>query len=654
MKAAWLVALVAAVIAGLLAAPGAASATTGDPGLVTRRGSHLTLDGKPFRFAGTNSYYLMYKSKTMVDDVFARAKKADLSVIRTWGFLDIGHQDGSDSIHHKEDGVYFQYWDGSKPAYNDGADGLAHLDYVLWKARQSGIKLVIPFVNNWSAYGGIDQYVRWAKGQHHDDFYTDPTIKGWYKNWISHLLNRVNPLTGVAYKDDPTVMAWELANEPRCKGSGNYPTSPSCSTTTLTTWADEISRHVKAVDSEHLLSVGDEGFYCRPGGADFTEDCSEGIDTVALTRLPKIDLMSLHLYPDHWSKDAAWGTTWIRRHLSDARAIGKPVLLGEFGLQDKATRNPTYQRWLETFVLGGGDGFMYWMIAGTQDDGTLYPDYDGFTVYCPSPVCQTVTNASAMMRGRLPIFAPVADHDSAVTPYGTAVTVDAVANDIAYLVKIRPSSLDLAPAKAGRQKTLTTAQGTFTAASGTVTFTPADGFSGRASATYTVRDTLLRLSDTAEITVTVKSDPGAAITLFSFEEGVQGWGPASWQSDAGSVAHSDEFASDGTHGLRVDATGGGWFGATLAEPIDLSAKGTLKLDLRSATVGTSTSVAFQTGPGHTWCQSTWGYHNPATTATIEADLLSELSCAPEDLADVRAIFTWAGPGTFHLDNVRAE
>ncbi|MGJ6962347.1 Ig-like domain-containing protein [Streptosporangium sp. G11] len=294
------------------------------------------------------------------------------------------------------------------------------------------------------------------------------------------------------------------------------------------------------------------------------------------------------------------------------------------------------------------------MIAGTQDDGTLYPDYDGFTVYCPGPVCQTVTNASAMMRGRPAVFPPVADHDAAVTSYGTAVTVDATANGIAYAAGIRPGSLDLDPVTAGRQDTLATAKGTFAAASGEVTFTPADGFSGRATATYTVRDTLLRLSNTAEITVTVKPDAGAAIKLFSFEEGVQGWAPASWQSDAGSVAHSDEFAGDGTHSLRVDATGGGWFGAAFAEPVDLSAKGTLKLDLRSDAAGTSTSVAFQTGPGHTWCQSTWGYQNPATTATVETDLLSGLSCAPEDLADVRAVFTWAGPGTFHLDNIRAE
>lgn len=468
-------AVLAAVLAGLTAAPATASAATGDSGFVKRAGAHLTLNGKPFRFAGANNYYLMYKSHAMVDDVFARAKAADLSVIRNWGSLDIGGQDGSDSIQGKADGVYFHYWDGTEPAYNDGADGLEHLDYVLWKARQSGIKLVIPFVNNWNAYGGMDQYVRWAKGQYHDDFYTNPTIKGWFKDWISHLLNRVNTLTGVAYKDDPTIMAWELANEPRCKGSGNYPASPGCTTATVTAWADEMSRHIKSVDARHLVGAGDEGFYCTdPGGSDWTDNCGEGVDTVALAKLPKMDLMSLHLYPDGWGKDAAWGTTWIKKHLADGRRIGKPVMLGEFGLLSKAERNPVYREWTDAFVSGGGAGFLYWLIAGTQDDGTLYPDYDGFTVYCPGPVCTTITNASAAIRGRPPLFPPVADDDTAVTTFGTPVTVNATANDIAYLARIRPETLDLDPATAGRQASLTVTGGTFTAdASGTVAFTPA-------------------------------------------------------------------------------------------------------------------------------------------------------------------------------------
>ena len=94
---------------------------------------------------------------------------------------------------------------------------------------------------------------------------------------------------------------------------------------------DEISRHIKSVDRKHLASVGDEGFYCDdPTSSDWTVNCGEGVDSLALTRLPAVDVVSYHLYPDHWGKDAAWGTEWISRHNRDARRLGKPVMLGEF------------------------------------------------------------------------------------------------------------------------------------------------------------------------------------------------------------------------------------------------------------------------------------------------------------------------------------
>ncbi|MBO3737588.1 cellulase family glycosylhydrolase [Actinoplanes flavus] len=656
-----IVAVLAAVLGSLAAtAPAVAAPETPSPsaGFVVRDGHRLELNGKSFRFGGTNNYYLFYKSRAMVDDVFADARAADFTVLRTWAFGLIGNADGSNSVAPAPEGVYFQYWDGEKPAFNDGPNGLERLDYVIDAARRHGIKLVLPLTNNWSDFGGIDQYVRWRGGQYHDDFYTDPVIKGWYRDYIDHVLNRVNTITGVKYRDDPTIMTWELGNEPRCKGSGVYPQSTGCTTQTITAWADEMSRHIKSIDTKHLASVGDEGFFCDgPDAPDWIDNCGEGIDTIALTRLPAIDVMSYHLYPDGWgNRTAQWGSDYITRHNRAARELGKASMLGEFGWKNKSTRNPVYQQWMSDFTRTGGSGFLYWILSGSQDDGTLYPDYDGFTVYCPSPVCTTITNASHEIASGQRSLPPVADHDTAVTEFDTPVTLRPAANDIAYRTKVQPASIDLDPATPQRQTTRTVPGGTFAAAaSGDLTFTPDPGYVGRAAVSYTVKDQAGRTSNVATVTVTVKPDPAAVAVLASFETGTEGWASAPWQANGGTVEQTTAFATHGTHGLRVNAADGGWFGVTFAEPIDLSTRTALKYDLRtSPTAGTNAAIAVQTGSGLAWCQSNFTWVNQDSTTTATIDLLSAMSCDSTALADVRILWIYINPGTVDIDHVRAE
>jgi mannan endo-1,4-beta-mannosidase len=643
---------------------GAAAGRAGSAGpagqqFVTRSGSAFEIGGKDFRYAGTNTYYLFYKSQTMVDADLDKAAASGFPVVRTWGWSDTGAADGSGAVASQPDGVYFQYWDGTAPAYNDGANGLAHLDYEVWKAKQDGLRLVIPFTNNWSDFGGMDQYVRWAGLTHHDDFYTSPLIRGWYEAYISHLLNHVNPLTGLALKDDPTIMAWELANEPRCVGSGLYPASASCTTSTLTSWASDVAKYVKGVDHHHLLGVGDEGFWdTQPSSADSTVNGSSGDDTLALTAIPQIDYMSYHLYPDSWGKDSAWGAQWIAAHNIAARVLGKPAVLGEFGSADKTTRNTVYQQWADAFTLTGGAGLESWMLADKQDDGTLYPDYDGYTVYCPSPICQALTNAGVRLATGQLYFPPVADNDAATTPFNTAVTLTPAADDIAYLGKVKVSTLDLDPATPGQQTTVTIAAGTFALnADGSVTFTPAAGFHGKAMISYTVRDGFGTVSNTATITVTVKPDPTAAIVLASFETpDLDGWAPANWQTDAGTMSQESGFATDGSSGAHVDTVGGGWFGTNLATPVDVSGKSTLKVDLRTgASAGTSVDIAVQNGSSYTWCQGNFAWVPAGTTTTFTADLANGFSCDGSTLTDIRAIWVYLSPNvSVDMDDVRAE
>lgn len=652
-----------ATATGPLAAVGpSATATPGASAspdeFVRRVGADLRLGDKPFRFAGSNNYYVFYTSRKMTDAVFDKARDSGLTVMRVWASQEVQNPDGSGSVDTPDGPVWFQHWDAAagRPVVKEGPDGIERLDYVVWKAKQNGIRLVMPLVNNWNNFGGMDQYVRWAGGASHDDFYTNPKIKGWYKDWITYLLNRTNPLTGLRYKDDPTIMTWELGNEPRCLSAGAYPRSQSCTTRTLVDWATEVSAHIKSIDGRHLTSVGDEGFYAKDADSeDWTRTGGEGVDSIALTSIDTIDVMSLHLYPGSWGKDSAWSVRFLKEHLKDARRLGKPVVLGEFGWPGKADRNAVYRKWLDVWLTGGGAGALYWILSDVQDDGTPYPDYDGFTVYCPGPVCTTISNFAAQMRFSRVAFPPVADHDTVVTAFNIPATHTVTANDTAYnSARIVPGTVDLDPALEGRQATLTGDEGTVVAADdGSVTFTPKPGFVGRRVLGYVVRDSMRRLSDVATLTFIVKPDPGAAITLFSFEQDTQNW-VVTGDGASGTVTQTAEFSTDGTKGLAVDS-GGGWFGRDFDAPVDLSAKSTIRIDMKTGPVGTSTQVALKTGDSWAWCDGGgWRWTPQETTTTVELDLVTGLTCSGVDLGAVRGLYVYVNKGTHMIDNIRAE
>ncbi|WP_341281879.1 cellulose binding domain-containing protein [Paenibacillus sp. FSL H8-0537] len=368
--------LALAMVCGWTTADTKASAADSDA-FVTTAGSKFQLDGEDFYFAGTNNYYFHYKSQKMVDDVFADMVAMNLKVIRIWGFHNGQPQDNA--VLQPTPGVYDE-------------SGFTKLDYAIYKAGQSGVKLVIPFVNNWDDFGGMNQYVAWFNAGSHDAFYTNASIKQAYKNYVNYMLNRVNTYTGIKYKDDPAIMAWELANEPRAQSdtTGNK----------LVNWADEMSTYVKSLDANHLVAVGDEGFYNIPGHSDWMYGGGEGVDWERLIALPNIDYGTFHLYPDHWNRTAQWGTQWIIDHIEDGNAAQKPVVLEEFGYQNQATRNQVYAAWLGAVEQYGGAGSQFWILTGIQDNDTLYPDYDGFRVVYPSATATLLTNHANVMNAK--------------------------------------------------------------------------------------------------------------------------------------------------------------------------------------------------------------------------------------------------------------
>ena len=154
--------------------------------------------------------------------------------------------------------------------------------------------------------------------------------------------------------------------------------------------------------------------------------------------------------------------------------------------------------------------------------------------------------------------------------------------------------MDLDPTTPGQQKTLTTANGTYTLQSGgNVNFIPASQcVSGSISTPYLVKDSLGRLSNPANIVVTVGGITGE---LFNFEDGTDTWAAASYSTGAGTTAQATIGATSCTHSLQINATGGGFFGPTYnMGPLPLATAGISQL-LFDITDGLGRHIAVRCG-----------------------------------------------------------
>ncbi|KAH9299389.1 hypothetical protein KI387_031071 [Taxus chinensis] len=296
---------------------------------VERNGSQFVLDGKTMYVNGWNSYWLMDQSvedsarhKTIT--MLKRGAQMGLNVVRTWAFNDGGYNALQISPGIFDERVF------------------RALDFVIVESRRNRIRLIFSLVNNLNAYGGKSQYVQWAYAagidirSSNDSFFYNPTIRGYYRDYVKTILTRKNSITGVEYRNEPAIFAWELINEPRCISdpSGH----------TLQVWIEEMAKFVKSLDNKHLLTVGLEGFYGQITPDKFEVNpgywaVSLGSDFIHNSQLEDIDFASVHAYPDSWIPDVEledhlkYISKWATSHIDDGEhTLKKPVLFTEFGL----------------------------------------------------------------------------------------------------------------------------------------------------------------------------------------------------------------------------------------------------------------------------------------------------------------------------------
>lgn len=330
-------------------------------GFVQRQDQQLVLNGRPFRIVGANNYYLGFVSEDVVREVLNVASAMSLNTIRILACFE------SIEIPPGPGSVYFHFWNPATnwPDIHDGPDGLDRLDRAVAMAGDSGFRLILTLTNNWEPFGGMPAYTKWFGLDSKDRFYTDGRCRAAYWQWVEQLILRQNKITGRLYRDEPAILGWELANEPD---------SPQAGLDAILSWTWEMASLIKSKDPNHLVSVGDQGYFLHShsSGNDLF-DGSHGVSYEHLLGVGPVDFGTFHMYPQDMAKGedpGDFGRMWIGEHVAAAQRANKPAVLEEYGLRvgdagvaDSAARNALYQGWLQDVADLGAAGDLVWMIG---------------------------------------------------------------------------------------------------------------------------------------------------------------------------------------------------------------------------------------------------------------------------------------------------
>jgi len=304
-------------------------------GIVTRQGDKLLDAGREYRFISFNIPNLHYVEDDLRFDQVSAWRLPDAyevhdalaTIVQTGGRVARMY---ALSVRRPTDDPSLPRYVTGPGAFNEEA--FAALDRVLKEANEQGVRVIVPFVDQWSWWGGIAEYAGF-RGKAADAFWTDPQIVADFKQTIAYVLNRRNTLTGVVYKDDPAVLAWETGNE-----LSNPPE-----------WRRDIAAYIKSIDPKHLVIDG-----LHAG--------SRGIALDALDD-PNIDIISTHHYPDS-------GANMVDAIADARRIVGsrKAYLVGEYGFVPTST----IQQLLDQVIANGASGALIWSLRIHSRDGGFY------------------------------------------------------------------------------------------------------------------------------------------------------------------------------------------------------------------------------------------------------------------------------------------
>ncbi|KRA80833.1 glycoside hydrolase 5 family protein [Altererythrobacter sp. Root672] len=377
---------------------------------IRRDGMRLLRGSEPYRITGANMWYAAwlgadaaYGDRARLGRELDRLQALGLNNLRIMAAAEEGPLRNS-----------------IKPGFSrpDGSlnqELLAGLDYAMAEIARRGMTAVVCLGNFWEWSGGIATWLYRVTGQYTDmndpahpwpafpdatsAFYGNPQAVRLYHDYVRTVVTRTNSVTGVRYIDDPTVMCWQLANEPRPGGSEAVIAQRRDS---YFQWIDDTAALIRSLDRNHLVSLGHEGTQGANGSEDIVRRAHKNID-----------YLTAHIWPLNWGwvngKDLAgtWDAgsvkvgDYLATHERLANELGKPLLFEEFGFpRDGEVYSPgtptTFRDRYYAMIYGavsaswtkGGPimGSNFWAWNG--EARAAHPDYrfrDGDRAYMGDP-----------------------------------------------------------------------------------------------------------------------------------------------------------------------------------------------------------------------------------------------------------------------------
>lgn len=314
-------------------------------------GAMFVLNGRPYRFIGLNFWHGAYLAADIIPGGRARLIR-ELDLLARYGVTNLRITAATErsKISHSVRPAF----QTAPNQYNEQL--LRGLDILLDEMAKRQMKAVLVMGNYWEWSGGMAQYVSWTTGTPVIDpaidnqsgafmayaasFYDQRQAWKPYLAYMKHLIERLNTVNNTPYKDDPTIMSWQLANEPRPHPRGR---KDATRITGFFNWIESTAKQIRRLAPKHLVSIGNEG----------TVGCLDDKTHYLKAHQPdSIDYMTFHIWPKNWrwyeSGDETRTLTnaiektrrYMDRHVAMAETLNKPLVLEEFGLarDDEATR----------------------------------------------------------------------------------------------------------------------------------------------------------------------------------------------------------------------------------------------------------------------------------------------------------------------------